>query len=143
MAAALCERLAVSLRAKDLIEPVADPAETLAQALAVRVAGHLDEAERLCRQVLTWHPNHTEAWHLLGVVLRERGAMPEALAALEQAHLANPQEPTILVNYGRTLQDLGRGDEALQEFRTALALDGNCWTYREHGTRRCPSCNQR
>ncbi len=103
-----------------------NPADQVAQALTARAEGKPDEAERLCRQVLAKHPNHADSWHLLGVVLRERGAQEEALPALERAHAINPQEPTILVNRGRVLQDLQQLEPASAAFRAALKLDQNC-----------------
>ncbi|MCB1764564.1 MAG: tetratricopeptide repeat protein [Candidatus Competibacteraceae bacterium] len=103
-----------------------NPSDLMAQALAARESGKLQAAEQLCRQVLARHPNHADSWHLLGVVLREHGAQEEALAALERAHAAHPQEPTILVNRGRVLQDLQQVEPAMAAFRAALELDAGC-----------------
>jgi tetratricopeptide (TPR) repeat protein len=92
-------------------------------ALEARAAGQLEAAQRYCRQVLAEYPDQPDAWHLLGVVLRDLGAWEDAVSAFGHAHTTRPEDHTVLVNRGRTLQDLGRIESALNDFRAALDLD--------------------
>lgn len=129
MAAALREQLAMETRPIVDINRgpmIIDPAAVLTQALAAHAQKNWDDAEQRCRQILVWYPQHADSWHLLGVVLRERGAWEEAIDALDQAYAANPKEPTILLNRGRVRQDIGQSELAIRDFRAALELDTAC-----------------
>lgn len=98
----------------------------MALALKARATGGYDEAQSYCQQVLGEDPEYADAWHLLGVILRERGSWEDALAVLNHAQAIHPQEPTIQINRGRVLQDLQRTGPALEAFRAALELDKAC-----------------
>ena len=134
MAAELCEWVTHgSPQNQPLVATTTIPAMTmlmasnyLALALEAHRIGCLDKARNYCQHVLDEYPDHADAWHLSGVVQREQGAWEEALIALDRAHTADPQEPTVLVNRGRTLQDLGRVELAADDFRAALDLDEAC-----------------
>lgn len=132
------ERMAAELRRWGQDGPTPEPpateagatAMTLAMssnyiglALEARAAGRLEEARRHCRRVLAEYPEQPDAWHLLGVVLRDLGAREDAVSAFDRAHAARPEDPSVLVNRGRTLQDLGRIEPASRDFRAALELD--------------------
>ncbi len=56
-----------------------------------------------------------ERWFLSGLVLRDLGRLPEALAALGRALAADPAFPDAYLERGRILLRLGRAAEALAE----------------------------
>ena len=54
-------------------------ADPLSAALDHHRAGRLPLAERLYRQILLQHPNHADAWHLLGALCLQAGRPGEAV----------------------------------------------------------------
>lgn len=56
-----------------------------------------------------------ERWFLSGMVLRDLGRLPEALAAMDRALAADPAFPDAYLERGRILLRLGRAAEALAE----------------------------
>ena len=75
-----------------------------------------------CRALLDTEPDNAEAWHLLGVALKESGRDDEAAAAIGEATRLMPHEPLYRFNEGTIA--LGRGDidRAIASFEAALAL---------------------
>jgi predicted O-linked N-acetylglucosamine transferase (SPINDLY family) len=109
-----------------------DPSQELAaphlddlcgKAMQLQVAGRIDQAEPLYRQILEVQPRHAAANHCLGMLhvqlKRPSAAVPHLLAALE----ASPQVPDYWLGYLEALLLAGRTDEAAE----ALALG------RQHG----------
>lgn len=52
---------------------------------AYRENGELDLAEKVCKEGLRKHPNHTSAWVILGRILKDKKNWDEGLKALYQA----------------------------------------------------------
>ncbi|MEA3133473.1 MAG: hypothetical protein QOG17_1319 [Gammaproteobacteria bacterium] len=105
----------------DLITPTLD--DICAGAMQLQIAGRLDEAERLYRDILQIDARHAAANHCIGMLsvqlLRPLEAMPYLLAALE----VNPQLPDYWLGYLEALLLAGQIEEA----KSALALG------RQHG----------
>jgi tetratricopeptide (TPR) repeat protein len=80
------------------------------------------EAECLCRQILSEHPNHSEAFGLLGKALFSLGRTEEAIAALQRAAALRPDQPDLHNNLGVALNHAHRYAEAMEAFGKALAL---------------------
>lgn len=80
------------------------------------------EAERLCRQILSLRPNHSEAMGLLGMALFSLGRTQEAAAVLQQAAALRPDQPDLHNNLGVALNHAHRYAEAVEAFGKALAL---------------------
>jgi predicted O-linked N-acetylglucosamine transferase (SPINDLY family) len=93
--------------------------DLVAQALARHRAGDLDGAEALYRRALELDAASADAWHLLGVLLTNRGRPDQALEALDRALALRPGDPGFLLNRGVALQALGRLAEAEGAFRQA------------------------
>ena len=72
----------------------------LARALELHQAGKLREAERLYRKVLTLHPEHFDALHMLGVVALQEGRAGYAIDLIERALR---QKPEIAAAHGSNL----------------------------------------
>ena len=101
-----------------------------------------DNAIACCRKVLRRDPEHPRAALLLGRYYAAKGLHAEAvgvlrklaeaghdpgrerdaLAALEETVRILPEDPRLRERLGRLLQDQGRHDEALVEYRAALEI---------------------
>ena len=83
-----------------------------ARGRALERLGDLDGAAARFREATTIDPDRAADWANLGTVLRKRGAHDEALAALERARTARPNDPYFANLLALTLRDAGRLDEA-------------------------------
>ncbi len=92
----------------------------IANGFAAYQRGDLQGARRFLESV-----QHPQAWHVLGLVERKAGRFPEALKWLERAEKADPQNPEIPNNKGRTALDAGESILAETCFRRALQLRPN------------------
>ncbi len=84
--------------------------------------GRLDEAAAAYMSVLRVAPDHADALHLLGVLEAQQGRPDRALPRLQRAAQLSAANPEIRLNLANVLLASGRGDEALQAYRTALGL---------------------
>jgi predicted O-linked N-acetylglucosamine transferase (SPINDLY family) len=85
-------------------------------------AGNRQGAIELYRRWLSENnsPSAWVIWFNLGVMLRNSGDAPGAVAAYENAIKINPLCIHARINIGTTLETLNRADEALAHWRTAL-----------------------
>jgi protein O-GlcNAc transferase len=90
---------------------------------AHHMAGRLQEAEQLYRQVLALDPNHAEACHLLGALACQLKQYDAAIPLMSRAVELNPRHAIFRSNFGETLRQAGQLERAEAEFRHALALD--------------------
>ena len=81
-------------------------------------AGHLQDAERLYRQILAATPNNVAVLNNLGLI--SPPALAEAL--FRQATLLNPFYADPHINLGAVLRTQGRLDEAIFHYQQALRL---------------------
>lgn len=82
--------------------------------------GRLEEAERLCRALLSATPGHAETRLLLTALLLHRDGFAEAEALTAEALADHPEHPEGLNLRGVALTRLGRHDEALACFDRAI-----------------------
>ncbi len=97
----------------------------LHQALAFHQAGALENAETLYLQVLSQHPQHPDALHLLGQLHHARGDAPQAIVWLGKALEANGEIPAFYTSLGTVLQSMGQSQEAFDCYQKALQLNPN------------------
>jgi len=102
-----------------------DPAEALQAGLALHRAGRIDEAAALYRQVLEAAPDHPRALHLLGVSETERGHVERGIELLQQAIPCLDATPEPHFDLGNALRIAGKREEALENYRRALARNPN------------------
>jgi Tfp pilus assembly protein PilF len=88
-------------------------------------AGHLNEAERLLRQVLAINPRHADSLHLLGVIAYQTGRHDLAVDRISKAIAINPREASSHSSLGNLLLQQGRLDEAVACYRRAIDLKPN------------------
>jgi tetratricopeptide (TPR) repeat protein len=91
------------------------------QGVLLHRAGRLADAERICRDILSVHPDHCDSHHLLGIILHQRGDHASAVRELELALALNPDDVAALNNRGTALTALRRFAEALASYDCALA----------------------
>ncbi len=85
------------------------------------------EAEKLLCLQINKHPNQAHLLLNLSVALLRQNRLKEALATAQEAmaHGSEDQKPSIHVNLGTILQELGQRDEARIEYEAALLLKPN------------------
>lgn len=92
------------------------------QAQRYHRAREFAEAERLYRAVLAKEPDHSAALAMLGLVMYQRGQLPQAAELMHRAAALAPDKPATLHNLCEVLRKLGRHAEAIETGRRAAAL---------------------
>lgn len=92
-------------------------------ALQHHMAGRLEDADTLYRQVLENDPSQTVALHLHGVIAHQQGRNAEAVETISRALALEPDYVEAHSNLGLALQALGRLDEARSSFTCAIELN--------------------
>lgn len=82
----------------------------------------MSDAEAVCRRTLSGNPRDADCWHLLAVVLHQRGQQPAALECIDHALTIKPQEAQYHNTRGAILGAGGHRHAALGAFERALAL---------------------
>ena len=97
-----------------------------AEAMNHQIAGRLDLAEQIYRDIVNTEPKHAAANHCIGMLYVQRQRPREGLPYLLTALEANPQVPDYWLGYLEALLASGQGVEARQVFAVAQAhgLDG-------------------
>jgi tetratricopeptide (TPR) repeat protein len=93
------------------------------RAAAAFAAGRLEEASRLCDEILRQQGTHFYALHLASVLALRQAGWEAAVALATRALAVRPGHPEVLANRGAALRVLGRYDEALADYDAALASD--------------------
>jgi predicted O-linked N-acetylglucosamine transferase (SPINDLY family) len=92
------------------------------QGLALHHRGQLAQAQEIYQQVLTIHPQHFDALHLLGVIAYQTGNHAQALGLIDRAIAIYPNNAAFYSNRGNALLALSRSDEALDSYDRAIKL---------------------
>jgi tetratricopeptide (TPR) repeat protein len=85
----------------------------------------LDEAIGAFRLATSLEPRRAEGWTNLGVACVEKGDWIAGLQALDKALVFNPTLAPAHLGRGDALRGLGRTKEAIQSYRTAVALQAS------------------
>ncbi len=92
-----------------------DPDLLYEQSMLAEKLNHVDEMERLLRQVITLRPDHHHAHNALGFSLADRGLrLPEAKSLIEHALAQAPGDPFITDSLGWVEYRLGNRDAAIK-----------------------------
>lgn len=97
--------------------------EAMQAAVNHHLAGRLDEAAAIYRQVLSIDPQHADARHLLGLVAHQQGDQPTAVTLISQAIHSDGSRPIYHNNLGEAYRALGRLDDAIACYERAVTLD--------------------
>lgn len=100
-----------------------DNALLYARGLSWERRDQIDRAEADLRKILVTEPENVAALNALGYTLADRTTRyKEALALIERARAADPDNPAIVDSYGWVLYRLGRNRDALVQLRRAWTL---------------------
>ena len=102
-----------------------DVAGLMAEAQRLHGQGNAAQAEVLCRQIIARVPQHVNALNLLGVIAQASGRHRPAVKLFADAIAADPLNAASHYNLASSCQALGRVDEAIANFRSAIALGLN------------------
>jgi tetratricopeptide (TPR) repeat protein len=86
-------------------------------------ADRLFEAEEACRNVIELDPDIMDAVHLLALIRRKQGNLDEAEALFQACIEKLPGRADIRANYGNLLRAESRNEQAIEQYRHALAAD--------------------
>jgi protein O-GlcNAc transferase len=84
--------------------------------------GHLEEAERLYRQILAIDDRHADSLHLLGMISFKRGHYADAVESIGAAIAINGWQANYHSNLGNVLRAEGKYDAAAERYRRAVEL---------------------
>lgn len=97
----------------------------LNQAIELHQKGRLDEAQACYESILTIHPRHFDALHLLGAIASQRKDYQAATELIAKAIAINPNSARAHYNLGVALHELKRLDEAVTSYNIAIELQPN------------------
>lgn len=95
----------------------------VAKGRAMHQRGLDHDAERVLLAVVKKYPRNGPAWAQLGILLADRGKVPDALAALEKAQKFAPKDGDVANNLGYVRLAAGDAEGAVEAFHAALELD--------------------
>jgi uncharacterized protein (TIGR02466 family) len=85
-------------------------------------SGRLDEAQALLEHLRTTAPRDPDVLQLLGMLARQRGDQPAAIALFRQSLAIEPRQPHVLNNMGNACAATGQQEQALEAYGKALAF---------------------
>ncbi len=94
----------------------------LNEALLHHEAGRIEQAQALYRGILARDPEDADSLHLLGLITAERGNPAAGAALIQRAMAIAPGRAPYHNNLALSYRLLGRGEDAVREYRTAVAL---------------------
>jgi predicted O-linked N-acetylglucosamine transferase (SPINDLY family) len=99
------------------------PDRAIRNAVSLHRQGNLTAAEQLYCSILTTHPHHFEALHLLGVLRLQQNRPVDALPLFDQALAIDPNSGEVLANSAAALMALGRPADALKRLDALQMLN--------------------
>jgi tetratricopeptide (TPR) repeat protein len=95
---------------------------TFERACQLHREGEFEQAELLCRSILTADPDYPGVLHLLGLLYARRGDYEQAADLFGRAVALVPNDGLACYNHGKALRDANRHEEALASYDRAVAL---------------------
>ncbi|MEB3342496.1 tetratricopeptide repeat protein, partial [Okeania sp.] len=94
-------------------------------AVLEHLAGRNDVAIELLHQVITWHPNYSQAYLNLGKIFRDKGNFETAIKHYQKSLELNPDYIEVYNELGSIFFTLGELTESQKCYEEALKLDKN------------------
>ena len=91
-------------------------------ALQHHKAGRLQEAEQICRQILSSDPNNAEANYYLGIIAFQFEKNDIVIQYFKKAIQANPNFPVLYNDLGKAYNRLRRFNDAVVSYNKATCL---------------------
>ena len=85
-------------------------------------ADQLDEAEKFSLLLTQKFPLNQLAWKVLGIILKKKGRIEEALIIIKKTVEINPKDVEAVYNLGNTFKELNRPEEAKTNYKIAIKL---------------------
>ena len=85
-------------------------------------SGQMNQAGDLCIQMLRGSENHSDAYHLLGIIAHKKGKPRDAISFISKAIENNSHRAVYYYHLGYILAELGEFDPALIAYKQAICL---------------------
>jgi tetratricopeptide (TPR) repeat protein len=105
------------------LNPLRDSFNRLDEAEQLRQGGKLDQAQKICQDLLSHYPHYWGALHTLGLIFIDKGAPDQALNYLVRAAMLDPRSWATLTGLGSVYQALGAYEMAARTLEQAHALN--------------------
>jgi tetratricopeptide (TPR) repeat protein len=99
-----------------------DIARELDKALQFQASGDLEKADKICKKILKFNPNHPDALHLRGFIAHQTGKHDKAIELFGKAIQYNSNNPLYHYNLALPFISQGKWNEAISCYQKALAL---------------------
>ncbi|RJQ51598.1 MAG: tetratricopeptide repeat protein, partial [Nitrospiraceae bacterium] len=96
-------------------------------------SGNLKQAEMVCRQILDRQPEHSDTWHLLGVIAHQLGRHEAAIQFIKKAVHINSDVTSYYNDLGLAYAFKGDMEDAITFFKKALDVKENAASYMNLG----------
>jgi tetratricopeptide (TPR) repeat protein len=135
-------------RLEEMIQKIQSGSMRMTEQDALSIAGQLygrgrlNQAERVCRQIIKHQPSLADAHSILGVVLNAQGNAKDAIASLKRAVKLAPKIASYRSNLGEVQRQSGNLADAIVSLQEAIELDpANAQAYNNLGITRFDSSN--
>jgi predicted O-linked N-acetylglucosamine transferase (SPINDLY family) len=88
-------------------------------------SGNFQQAEAIYKKILEVNPNHSDALHLLGILVHQAGKKDAAMELINKAIQIQPERANYHNNLGIMFQEQGELENALACYRNALKIRPN------------------
>ena len=85
--------------------------------------GNLEQAERICQDILDRQHDEASALHLLGVITYQQGKYDLAVEYINKSIEAAPDNASAYFNLGTVLRENGQLGKAIDSYRKSLSID--------------------
>ena len=99
--------------------------EKFQQAVAFHQAGQLAQAERICKQILTYNSQNAEAFHFLGIIACQTGKYPVAVDLIIHAIEIDSKQSPFYYSLANALREQGKFMEAIEAYQQAIQIQPN------------------
>ena len=99
--------------------------EKFQQAVAFHQAGQLAQAERICKQILTYNSQNAEAFHFLGIIACQTGKYPVAVDLIIHAIEIDSKQSPFYYSLANALRKQGKFMEAIEAYQQAIRIQPN------------------
>jgi len=107
------------------LEAIGNVEPKLQKAFSLCQEGEIQQAEKICQQVLADYPLNAEAIHILGIIAHGENKHNIAVSLIKQAIELDPSQPAFHNNFGNVLREQEMLDESAQAYKKAIQLQPN------------------
>ena len=103
----------------------ADIEDKFQQAVAFHQAGQLSQAEKICKQILTYNAQNAEVFHFLGIIACQVGKYPVAVDLITQAIEIDSKQPPFYYSLANALREQGKLEKATEAYQQVIQIQPN------------------